>query len=141
MRLARTWSLRNCSSVLCEELLTLTAPTSPSTLADAASPLYISDQNAHVCSSPGSAKDIESSKCVESVSAGKTMAKNLVIIRESLPISISCYCASRCGLHIPEVRGNIPSLRLLFRQLHIQSSKRCTLKSKARWYRGVSRRA
>jgi hypothetical protein len=64
--------------VVCGELLTLTAPISPSTLASAASPLYDKDQNAHACSSPGNARDSESSKCVESVSAGRMIARNLV---------------------------------------------------------------
>jgi hypothetical protein len=63
---------------VCGELLTLTAPIRPSTLASAASPLYDKDQNAHARSSPGNARDSESSKCVESVSAGRMIASNLV---------------------------------------------------------------
>jgi hypothetical protein len=81
MRAAEAWDLRDCSSVLCKGLLTLNAPMRPSTLVKAASPLYISDQNAHVWSSPGNAKDSESSKCVESVSAGKMIAKNLFKVK------------------------------------------------------------
>lgn len=51
-------------------------------LAKAAVPLYISDQNAHVWESPGNAKESDSSKCVESVSAGRIMARNLETVRD-----------------------------------------------------------
>lgn len=38
----------------------------------------MSDQKAQTWSSPGIAKDSDSSKCVESVSAGRTIARNLL---------------------------------------------------------------
>jgi hypothetical protein len=49
-------------------------------LAQAAIPLYMRDQKAHVLSSPGNAKESESNKCVDNVSAGKMMARNLRIV-------------------------------------------------------------
>lgn len=58
-------------------MLTLTAPIKPSMLAHAASELYTSDQNARYCSLPGSAKESARSVCVQSVSVGRTMARNL----------------------------------------------------------------
>ena len=95
--------------------LTLTAPTSPNILAKAARPLYVSDQNAHVWSSPDNAKERESSRCVESVSAGSMVARNLWNSQKKKLLHFH-VCASKyedAVVHIPEIRGNAPGLCLL----------------------------